>query len=367
MKTVIQAFTGGFDALPDCSDLATKLVLAGDKYNAEMVIVGWNTNVSYCDIVAKLHERNKEVFLWLPGFSEYGNDATPALDYSGVRHNNAVSKADDDFTFACPAKSDNIELTTRYYDKYFSGYGFDGVFLDKIRFSSFGNGFRSGIGCFCHDCLDFYANEVLDTRMLVKLMESSKKDFLVPCAIHNMRYVFENPLINSFYSARAKLITESVRRVIASFRERGLKIGLDVFAPPFAYWVGQDIEALAGFTDFIKPMIYRVTDAPAGMPYEQKHMATELLLNGCDIGRILEALWDTDDLTNDECFRNQLRLLEKLPCQIFSGVEINKSDFCATDTFYVENSIKAIKESHIAGYVLSWNVLADNCITPISI
>jgi len=363
METIIQAFTGGFDSAPVYSDIAEKLVVSVNNNNAQTVIIGWNPDVSYADAISKLHDLKKDVYLWLPVFSEYGKEAVTALDFSGEKHTQAITAADDDFTFACPHNPVNIKLAASYYDKHFRGYRFDGVFLDKIRFSSFGNGFRSGIGCFCRECLEFYDSEGIDTGTLKELLESKSKEFLAPNTLRGMRYAFENSLIDSFFKARAKLITESVKKVIVMFRERELKIGLDVFAPPFSYWVGQDIDALACIADFIKPMIYRVTDAPAGMPFEQKRMTEELAINGCNIGGVLETLWDTDDLTSGGCFENQLRLLEKMPCRIYSGLEVNKSEICNTDAAYVENTIKAIKESGIAGCVLSWNVLAENCLS----
>ena len=359
MKTVIQAFTGGFGVSSNGSDILEKLILNIARSGAGSVMIGWNTDTPYDKIISKLHERKKKVYLWIPVFAEYGNDAVTALDYLGNKHENAASGADDDFTFACPSKLRNIELAVRYYDRYFSGCGFDGVFLDKIRYSSFGNGFKSGMGCFCENCCDFYNNEGIDIGLFKKLMEHAKKDFLIPSARSGMRYIFENGLIDALFRARAKSITASVKKVVDLFRQRELAIGLDVFAPPFAYLVGQDITALAGCADFIKPMIYRVTNAPAGIPYELEHMRAELMKNGCDIGNKLEMLWNNENLVSEDCFQNQLMLLKKISCDVYSGVEVNKADFCATSITYVKKTIDAIKESEISGCVLSWNVLAE--------
>jgi len=355
----MQAFTGGFASPADHSGIAARLASTGNATGADALIIGWNAGAPYDDVVSRLHGQQKEVFLWLPVFSEYGDDAAVALDYSGERHKGAVSGADDDFTFACPAAPGNIGLAAEYYDRHFGGFGFDGVFLDKIRFSSFAGGFRSGMGCFCQECRDFYESEGVDTAAFVEMMESGRKDFLVPSALHGMRYAFEDPLIDSLFRARARLITASVRKVADMFRQRGLKVGLDVFAPPLSYWVGQDCGALGGFADFIKPMIYRVTDAPAGIPYELRHMKAELTENGCDIGNTLEKLWGTDDLTSGSCFVRQLESLEGAPCPVYPGVEVNRAAFCGTDAAYVESALEAIGGSGMAGCVLSWNVLAD--------
>lgn len=234
-----------------------------------------------------------------------------------------------------------------------------GIPICRIRFSSFGNGFKSGMGCFCQTCCAFYSNEGVNTYTFKQLMNSDHKDFLVPHDRHGMHYSFKNALIDNLLLARAKLITVSVKKIARLFRQRGLEIGLDVFAPPFACLFGQDIGALADYADFIKPMMYRVTNAPAGIPYESEQMKTQLRNNGCDINNRLEILWETKNLANEDCFATQLELLKTMPCEIYPGVEVNKVDFCATSTAYVKRTIEAIRESGIAGCVLSWNVLAE--------
>lgn len=364
MKIIVQAFTGGFYSLKNghisnIADIAERLSMVTNKAQADAVIIGWNLYAPYDQIISALHALGKKVFLWLPVFSEYGENAAAAYDYLGNKHERAVTDAEDDFTFACPSNIQNRTLAGRYFDQYFGQYPFDGVFLDKIRFSSFGNGFRSGMGCFCPECCHFYRDRGLDIDLIKKWMRRGQKDFLVPAARRDMRYIFENQLIDDFFRFRTALITTSTKSVIDFFRAKGLLIGLDVFAPPFAYLFGQDIAALARHADFIKPMTYRVTHAPAGIPYESEHMKTELLKNGCGLGNQLENLWNTGDLASEDCFINQLALLSGMPCEICAGVEVNRMAFCATSPAYVTQTIETIQTSAIAGCVLSWNVLAE--------
>lgn len=360
MKIIAQAFTGGFNSPSFFSDKYTeKLISVIDGAGAESVIIGWNTNAPYGRITSLLHELGKKALLWLPVFSEYGGAAVPAVDFTGGMHAGAVSGAEDDFTFACPCDPGNIRLAADYYDKYFSGCEFDGVFLDKIRFSTFGNGFKSGMGCFCERCRDFYSHENVDIDVFRSLMGNEKKDFLAPASRFGMRYTFEDKLIDRLYQARAKLITSSVKRASEMFRQRGLDVGLDVFAPPLAYLFGQDIEALADCAGFIKPMLYRVTDAPAGIPYETGNLKKELMKNGCNALDSLEKLWDTAELTSEDCLIKQLKLLANISCPTYCGVEVNKTAFCGTSKEYVETTINAVKKAGIAGCVLSWNVLAE--------
>ena len=42
-------------------------------------------------------------------------------------------------------------------------------------------------------------------------------------------------------------------------------VGADIYAPFLAYHVGQNTKKISEVVDFIKPMMYRYTEAPAGM------------------------------------------------------------------------------------------------------
>lgn len=67
---------------------------------------------------------------------------------------------------------------------------------------------------------------------------------------------------------KAEDIAGALKPVTRYFRQRGMKVGMDTFAPYLAYFAGQDMKLLASMADFIKPMMYRITNAPAGMPFE---------------------------------------------------------------------------------------------------
>jgi len=360
MQIFVQAFTGGFDASNPSTNVVERVAAVAERAGPAGVVIGWNTATDYLPIVERLHDVGRQVYLWLPVFSEYGPAASSALDYLGQPHQGAVSGADDDFSFACPSQKANIGLVVQYYQRWFVRYGFDGVMLDKIRFSSFGNGFRAGLGCFCPSCQEYYRNAgVPIDRLAARLQDELNKSWLMPEARVGLGYRFADPLVDGFYCARAKLITQAVTTIVGQFRQLNLRVGLDVFAPPFAYLVGQDLPALADLADFIKPMTYRVTDSPAGIPYEAAQFKAELTANRCPIGSQLEELWATDDLAGRACYDSQLKLLAGLDCAVLPGVEVNHLPICATSPAYVESSLSAIDRAGLAGAVLSWNVLAE--------
>ena len=357
MKTIMQAFTGGINSKKSAPDILKRLIEMQKKTASDTLLIGWNTKVNYKEIVKYFHKIKCEVYLWLPVFSEYGDFAVPAKDYQGNHHKNAISGAEDDFVFSCPSLIHNRDIGLIFYNRFFASAGFDGVFLDKIRFSSFGNGFHSGMGCFCLFCNRFYQQQGVDLSALNQMMQEENKNFLVPSSLTDMKYHFENEVIESFYTARADLITKSVKIVIEKFKEKDLKIGLDVYAPPFAYLFGQDIKALAKEADFIKPMLYRVTDAPAGIPYESYHLKKELLANGCAIGNKLEELWGVKDLSDLDSLKVQLDLLKQISCPVYPGVEVNKVAICKTNLEYVKENLTIFEDHDIPGWVMSWSVL----------
>ena len=100
-----------------------------------------------------------------------------------------------------------------------------------------------------------------------------------------------------------------------------MKIGFDLFAPAFGYFCGQNAQELRQFADFVKPMMYRHTDAPAGLPFERESM---VLAVGEQVGGQM------DQLVGDsrEHFKgfvtqelNWLKLQEG--CEVWPGIEAN--------------------------------------------
>ena len=393
MAVMIQASTGTFARGSAVPDVTARLVAYASRVGAAAAIIGWDPGAPYGRIVAGLHEAGVAAYVWLPVFAEYGAAAHPALDLWGRAHRAAVSDADDDFTFACPSDPANIDLAVATYDRSFAGAGWDGVFLDKIRYSSFANGFAAGLGCYCLECCAFYAargakvdafrglvdpgdqavalRQAQDPQAAPRCSSTPHQAVeqgghrppvskpLVPVAREGATYRFADPVVDGMYRARADRITTAVAQVVGALRARGLAIGLDLFAPVLAYLVGQDTAALAGLADFVKPMIYRVTDAPAGIPYEVRHLKTELAAAGYTVGDRLESLWGTTDLAGDDCLREQFAVLRGLGTPVYTGVEVNRLGFCPTSPQYVRSTLAAAQSAGLAGAVLSWNVLAD--------
>lgn len=296
MKYLAQAYIGTFNgAVPTNTDAIVHRI-CNFMDSAHALIIGWNICTElYQELICNLHQQGKKIFLWLPVFSEL----------SGSH--------EEDFIFVPPTLS-NTAYIKDIYAKHFERLHFDGVFLDKIRYGSYA------------DCPD------------------------VPCSLQHLRYQFFSPHTKALYKTRAKTVTASVCELIAWFHKKSLLVGLDLFAPPIAYLVGQDTQILAEYADFIKPMMYRKTSAPAGLPYEFSNLGP--------VGDTILSLWQIDDITSDHSFSKQLDTLKNLKCAVYPGIEINSiPQICATSKDYFNRSIELIKHKKLAGAVLSWNIL----------
>ncbi|MDR0325869.1 MAG: hypothetical protein LBI19_07245 [Oscillospiraceae bacterium] len=257
----------------------------------------------------------------------------------------------EDFQFACPTNAHNIEIAYTLYRRHFAHLPFDGVFLDKIRHASFAGGLENGLGCFCESCRDVYARQGVDADEIVQLIRNNPAAFL-PADMRKCIYRFENEAVDRFYQAKANIITSAVAALTDRFLEHRLPVALDVFAPLLAYLVGQDLLALSVRAAFIKPMIYCITHAPAGLPFELKW------LRDCFAPHDILARMggDIDTLCSKESVKAQLRELK--PDTLRPGFEINiVPDICESSPGYVASFAALLAESGFANAVLSWNLL----------
>ena len=91
------------------------------------------------------------------------------------------------------------------------------------------------------------------------------------------------PLLQQFVRFRADSIYDLVAVVSKRMKKIGKKTSLDVFSPVLAPLVGQDFSAMAHYTDWVKPMIYRFGSGPSSLRTEIPSLVRELgSYLGCD-------------------------------------------------------------------------------------
>ena len=318
----------------------------------EKVIIGWSDSKDiYHQVGEYLHSRNIRMLLWLPVFAETEGvcDNKPAVDLWGKLPENYEKAAGNGFRFTCPSDPQNIANVVALYDRMFSDCGFDGVFLDRIRTQSFVTGVSGVLGCGCPICVERFAAEGVDIQ-IVKAEYESKGDAFFSVKGYSIAdgFVFENPVAESFFKAKCNVVSNSVAAVADSLHNRGLEVGMDLFAPFLAPFVGQDYAILASHADFMKPMFYRACKAPAGMGYEYDQLLKSLpTAKGYP-----HFQFDTDFL------KSQLRIMQSYSCGKYPGIENNYDEEILPITdHYVRESLETVQECEYDGVVYAWNIM----------
>ncbi|MBR5075841.1 MAG: hypothetical protein IKX28_02370 [Bacteroidales bacterium] len=316
------------------------------------VIIGWSLDKDVYKKVGKyLRSKRIKMLLWLPVFAETEEvcDSSPAVDLWGEIPANYDLTEGEGFRFNCPSDPLNAEGVIEVYDQYFSDCRFDGVFLDRIRTQSFVGGVSGVLNCGCPLCEERFAEEGIDLELVREAWLAKGDSFLSVSGYDPAGgFRFEDPIAAAFFRAKGHIVSGAVAAVADSLRSRGLEIGMDLFAPFMAPFVGQDYEILAQHADFIKPMLYRMTDAPAGMGFEY-----ELLRES-----VPGASGYPDFKMDLEFLDSQLKAMEPYPCAKYPGIEINYREGVAeTSPEYVKESLEAVLRHGFAGAVLSWNIM----------
>jgi hypothetical protein len=257
--------------------------------------------------------------------------------------------AGEGFRFNCPSDPKNAANVVGIYDQLFSDCGFDGVFLDRIRTQSFVSGVSGVLGCGCPLCVERFAAEGVDTQS-VKSEYEAKGDafFSVSGYTPADGFSFENPVAAAYFKAKGHVVSASVAAIADSLRSRNLEVGMDLYAPFMAPFVGQDYAILAKHADFIKPMLYRQTFAPAGMGFEY-----DLLRKAAPT-----ATGYPDFKMDVDFLHSQLEAMKPYACGKYPGIEINyRERIVPTSPEYISESLKAVLSYGFDGAVLSWNIM----------
>ena len=350
---IVQVSLGGWHS-PDytAEQIIGRIDTVSQLIPVQKVIIGWSQDKEiYRQVGEYLHDRDIRMLLWLPVFAETEEvcENSPAVDLWGQVPANYDLAAGEGFRFNCPSDPQNTANVVAIYDQLFSDCGFDGVFLDRIRTQSFVGGVSGVLGCGCPLCVKRYATEGVDIQTVKSEYETQGDAFFsVNGYTPTEGFNFKNPVAAAFFKAKGHVVSASVAAVADSLRSRGLEVGMDLYAPFMAPFVGQDYAVLAGHADYIKPMLYRQTFAPAGMGFEY-----ELLRKALPVATGYPAFkMDVDFL------HSQLEAMEPYSCGKYPGIEINYREVVApTSPAYISESLKAVLGHGFVGAVLSWNIM----------
>ena len=350
---IVQVSLGGWES-PDytADQIIARLDTVSRLIPVEKVIIGWSLDQDiYRQVGEYLHGKDIKMLLWLPVFAETEEvcDNVPAVDLWGEVPANYDLAAGEGFRFNCPSEPQNRANVVALYDRCFSDCGFDGVFLDRIRTQSFVSGIGGVLNCGCPVCAERFAAEGVDLEAVKATWEAQGDRFLSVTGYDPENgFRFADSLAAAFFRAKGHIVSSSVAAVADSLRSRGLEVGMDLYAPFMAPFVGQDYAILSQHADFIKPMLYRKTFAPAGMGFEY-----DLLRNAVP-GATGYPVFEMDVAF----LESQLDAMAACPCAKYPGIEINyRADIVPTSPEYVTESLAAIMQHHFSGAVLSWNIM----------
>ncbi len=350
---IVQVSLGGWHS-PDYSaqQIIGRIDTVSNLIPVEKVIIGWSLDKDiYKEVGTYLHSKGIKMLLWMPVFAETEEmcENSPAVDLWGNIPANYDLAAGEGFRFNCPSDPRNAANVIAIYDNHFSDCGFDGVFLDRIRTQSFVSGVGGVLNCGCPLCVEKFKAEGMDLEAVKAEWEACGDAFFsVSGYSPSQGFCFENSVASAYFKAKGHIVSNAVASIADSFHSRGLEVGMDLYAPFMAPFVGQDYEILARHADFIKPMLYRQTFAPAGMGFEY-----DLLKKA-----VPGASGYPDFAMDAEFLNSQLEAMEPYSCAKFPGIEINYREGVApTSPQYILESLDAVLSHGFDGAVLSWNIM----------
>ena len=354
MRYLLQVNTGSFLRCPFSPDyVVSRVKNCLERVDVTEVIYGWTGQHRVHDALANLLiKRSIRQHLWLPVFSDTRHSAStmPFVQVDGEVSGAIRLREGEDFQFVCPSASENLSAVLDTFEFLAADLPLDGVFLDRIRYPSAANSPKVLMGCQCAQCQTVYEAAGVD----IERIRGEIKRLLMPESLDEGRYHFADPDVEALFGIKRAAITKAVRKFCAFFRAKGLSIGLDAFAPIIADFVGQDVAELGNIVDFIKPMMYRCTHAPAGIPFEID-VLKDVLRAG--FGDRLAQLWG-GDMLSDEVNLKQMAWLQSASHNVYPGIEMNRiPGICDSTPEYLLKSIALAQTAGCECVVLSWDAL----------
>ncbi len=365
MQYVFQCFTGDLSevSLEDAGIILSKLKPFHEAGQLKAVMAGWSLDLDfYRSLKETLDQWGVPLYLKLAVFSEWngyeGFEKTVPAD--GREVSTHVLSNEETFEFRCPTSEHNLEEVLSLYDRHFAEIGFSGVFLDRIRYSSLTSGL-AGMGCFCDRCQKIYRRKGLDPdkvrEKLLHYASGQEPELQQPLRLleyTNDGWRVNDPELDAFFRVRCEIIEESLGRLIDAFHERGLKVGLDLFAPSLGYFAGQRFRYLGEKADFVKPMLYRYTDAPAGIPFEVNALRDAL---GESAAEDCLSVFGTEAEHYRKLAEQELTNLRSCSCDVYPGFEVNTVPGVVTmSPERVRDMLNLIRNSGFDTVVPSWNL-----------
>ena len=360
-----------------------KLQTALSILPVSIVIIGWEIPEDFVDICRE--ETNKigiKLYRWQPLLTSDG-ELPVTKDYQVIGLNGNPVRGFNNmpsFTFMCPNHEPFREQILEHTADILCPGKYDGIFLDRMRYPALTHDLNDSLACFCPACQEAAETVGLDHNQvkadIINKISTNKgrceimRSLLLPDSI-NPPSGKENP-IAQYFAFRTDCITGIVREATQVARSFGVDVGLDCFSPALSWSVGQDMHSLDKIGDWVKPMTYLHTFAPAGLPFELNEMLTflgksskhELSANlkflsqlvGFPIPKDRRVLMTRglDSLTLSREIAKAKRLFTK---PLLEGIElVQLPGITWIDQVQLQKDLHAILESAADGIVISWDL-----------
>ena len=356
MKVILQVSTGLFDhcTVENTAAVTRQLEELFHRFPVRGVIYGWGKREGLFERILEVtHRHGAEAWLWLPAFADIRNpeDADPMVLFGRDNGKTIRTCPGEEFHFVCPASARNRKQLFDSYEELTAGCEPDGVFLDRIRYPSVVRGPAHFFGCQCTTCLDRLKKAGMDPETFRdRIGQADSLYGCLPDSMEDGRYHYPDPELECLSAVKRRTITEAVEQYCREFHRRGLRVGVDTFAPALADLVGQDLNALLPTVDLMKPMMYFRTLAPAGIPCETQAY-------GEAFSDRLSMLWG-GRIDAPQSLVKQLRSLPDPEGKVCPGIEINRvSGICEPDGAGLQEAVRGMKKAGCDTLVFSWNVL----------
>ncbi|HWR11696.1 MAG TPA: hypothetical protein VN445_07735 [Rectinemataceae bacterium] len=338
---------------------------------------------SSSDLARKITERcdraGTRVSLWVMVFADrpaaltfFPNvqDAEGRMGYGSTGAWENIGKGDEKFLFHCPSAMGKDEKGIESALWAAKSIGARGIFLDRIRYPSPANGLEFMSACSCPLCKEAYR-------------EWSGEEWpdLASLFVRHAAHGIGSPQAflesaEKAFQFRSRMVNNAVARYADAAHAEGLSVGLDLFAPSLAGFVGQDYRSLSRHADFMKPMLYCKAWAPAGMPLEFFLMMKGLEESGVDASKAVNFVSELSGIDRENLgavrrkgnFPASLAASELLRCQrkidpaaapkpeIYAGIELVQHEAYNTqiDDGVRDSYLESLEGQNIA---VCWNIL----------
>jgi len=201
-----------------------------------------------------------------------------------------------------------------------------------------------------------YGITAKDMREAEIRLREAKTPFTIQ-SYENGIYRFADDTWERFWKAKTEIVTKSIEKLCRWFRMEGYKVGLDIFAPFLGSFTGQNAEMLSGCCDWLKPMMYRDTYAPAGIPYEISALYRETYSQQIE-SWFVKLVGDGRKSPDSDFLRRDLEwIFARAACPVYPGIEVNRVPQVANITPIEVWKAAEMLPDCTRTVVLSWNIL----------